>query len=284
MNLLNKKLLPTAFASILCLGTVACGKTDIPVTSDKPDGTFIKTFQVKDNGEVTEPNEASGETDNNETSEQPEKNSTDTTSASEDISSDANSEDTSEETEPEDPILGHYEGDIYENDFFGIGYELKDATWNYLSREEILQDTEGAKEWMDNDEIARALESGKVFTAMNATPLTGGASVRITIEKTNPLAYKKSVDAYLESVMEALPQYMDAWHAEDLTMELKPMNIFGKEENTLWLTCTVEGVPFQEAQAVLFHENYIITCGVAGTDGMEETAALLEGFYALPEK
>ena len=284
MNLLNKKLLPTAFASILCLGTVACGKADIPVTSDKPDGTFIKTFQVKDNGEVTEPNEASGETDNNETSEQPEKNSTDTTSASEDISSDANSEDTSEETEPEDPILGHYEGDIYENDFFGIGYELKDATWNFLSREEILQDTEGAKEWMNSDEIAAALESGTVFTAMNAMPLQGASSVRITVEKSNRNTTGSSVDAYFEDVMETLPQYMEAWHAEDLTMELKPMNIFGQEQSVLCISCTVEGMPLQEAQAVVFHENYIATCGVAGTDGMEKTISLLEGFYALPEK
>ena len=47
MNLLNKKILPAAFASILCLGTMACGKTETPVVSDTPGDAFIKTFEVK---------------------------------------------------------------------------------------------------------------------------------------------------------------------------------------------------------------------------------------------
>ncbi len=265
--MLNKKILPVAFASILCLGTMACGKNDAPVISDAQGVPFVKTFAVDENGEAVDPDESSAETKDTDVSDSPE-----------------NTEDNSEETKPENPLMGHYDGYIYENDFFGIGYELKDATWNYLSEEEILQDTEGAKEWMNSDEIAAALDNGRVFTAMNAMPLQGASSVRITVEKSNRNTTGISVDAYFKDAMETLPQYMEAWHAKDLTMELKPMNIFGQEQSVLCISCTVEGVPFQEAQAVVFHENYIATCGVAGTDGMEETLALLEGFYALPEE
>ena len=273
MNLLNKKILPIAFASILCLGTVACGKTDAPIVSNAPAEPFVKTFAIKDNGEVSESEETPVESRETLESDQTENNAQENAG-----------EDTEEETKEENPLLGHYDGDIYENEFFGIGYELKDATWNYLSEEEIMQDQEGAKEWMNSEDIAAALDSGKVFTAMNATPLDGRSSVRITVEKNSPYVRKTSEEAYLKQVMDTLPQYLEAWSAEDISMELHPMNVFGEEHNTLWISCTINGAPFQEAQAVIFCDNYIVTCGVAGSRGMEDTASLLEGFYALPEE
>ena len=281
MNLPNIKLLPVAFASILCLGTVGCGKADTPVVSDASGNTFVKTIEPKDNGEAAEPEETSEEGKDVDAST-PEESSTE--DASKDTPADDDNKAPEDEAKEENSLLGHSDGDIYENEYFGFGYELKDATWNYLSQEEILRDTEGAKEWMDNEEIANALDSGKVFTAMNATTLDGRSSVRVTVEKTNPISRRATVDSYLKNVMDTLPQYMDAWHAENLNMELKTMNVFGEEQSTLWISCTVEGMPFYEAQAVLFHKNYIVTCGAAGTKGMEETASLLEGFYVLPEE
>ena len=273
MNLLNKKILPVAFVSILCLGTAACGKADAPIVSDTPAEPFVKTFAIKENGEVADTEETTAEIDDPTESAQSENNAQDITG-----------EDATDETKEENPLLGRYDGDIYENDVFGIGYELKDATWNYLSEEEIMQDQEGAKEWMNSEDIAAALDSGKVFTAMNATPLDGRSSVRITVEKNSPYVRKTSEEAYLKQVMDTLPQYLEAWSAEDISMELQPMNVFGEEHNTLWISCTINGAPFQEAQAIVFCDNYIVTCGVAGSRGMEDTASLLEGFYALPEE
>ena len=116
------------------------------------------------------------------------------------------------------------------------------------------------------------------------TPLDGRSSVRITVEKNSPYVRKTSEEAYLKQVMDTLPQYLEVWSAEDIRIELHPMNVFGEEHNTLQISCTVNGVPFQEAQAVIFCDNYIVTCGVAGSRGMEDTASLLEGFYALPEE
>ena len=281
MNLLKKNLLPVAFASILCLGTVGCGKAEAPVASGASGNTFVKTIEPKDNGEAAEPEETSEE-DKDVDASAPEENSAE--NASKDTPTDADNKASEDEAKEENSLLGHSDGDIYENEYFGFGYELKDATWNYLSQEEILRDTEGAKEWMDNEEISNALDSGKIFTAMNATTLDGRSSVRVTVEKTPPLSRNTTADAYLEKVMDDLPQYMDAWHAENLTMEMKPMNVFGKEQNTLWISCTVEGIPIYETQAVLVQKNYIVTCGTAGTKDPEETAALLEGFYILPEE
>lgn len=275
MYLLNKHLLPVACASLLCLGIAACGKTDTPVSSDEPVEAFSKTFEGKATGEVAEPEEDNIEATSEDTSEDTAENTSEETSA------DAGSE---TEAKEEDSILGHYEGKVYENVYFGFGYELKDATWNYLSQEQILEDTEGAKEWMDNDTISRKLDNVSIFTAMNATTFDGKSSVRVTIEKLNRPTSRASVDAYLESVMKTLPPYLESWNAKDINLELKTMNVFGKEQCTLWLSCTIEGTPFQEVQTVLFHGNYIVTCGASGTKGIEEVASYLEGFYLLPEE
>ena len=183
-----------------------------------------------------------------------------------------------DKNEEKDLSLGHAEGNIYENEFIGIGFNLPNG-WTFYTDEQIKALNNITTDMMD-EEYAQAIENATILYDMYALD-TLGNSVNINIEKLNvasALAYteEEHVKATVGSVKDAL----SSMGLGEVTAKPTTVTIAGEKHHGIEVVCVGEQVTLYEKVICVKIGRYMANITIA-TVGSDTTSEIIEQFYAL---
>ena len=278
---MQRRLAIIGIGSAIALGLTGCGSSsDVSAERMAPQGAISsKAYVVKANGEIVYPEEqAEGVVDSKEANAE---------TGADDVKEESTLAESTEKDAAEEsdqrPLIGHCENGVYENAFFGIGCEVEDDDWVFMSEEELQQYDQASAEWMGFKDIRDALESGAVYTDMSASDPNGYDSLRVTIEKIKNTGLVYSENVHIESSAKTMPIYLKQMGATDIKTDTVTVNVFGEEKKALIVSLKMEDIQIYEAQICVIRDGFIVTCGAAGTTSEERVLELLKCFYALEQ-
>ena len=265
---------------VLCFGTAACGRRiEADPVPEAEGGISATAYIVKADGTRVYPDEEYRNTsifhnDEEEDSEEDPENISDSGNETE------KEQDRTENAGEDIDLLGHHNAKIYENTYFGVGCRLNDG-WEYLDDEQIEQLARDTAEWMDTEEIYRLLDSGSILHAMSANPKEGGASMSIDVERLDDKYNDYTLEEYYQEVQEPLKMSLEAGGIEVTEIKIVTMNVFGIDREAFHLTLSAGGMTIDEFVVYIIRDGYIATCTAGSTYGYDETAELLDCYYAV---
>lgn len=184
--------------------------------------------------------------------------------------------------ETEEFSIGATANNSYKNEYFGIGIDLNEE-WTFMSQEEINEANGMAKDLLDKEQYAEALDNGTVFTDMSATASDGILTLNATIEKLNALGTlavdeESYVDISLENTdFKAVFKQMGV---DMSVVEKGTITVAEKEHPCIVLEGEVQGIGFYEKVAAIKKGNYVIS--ITASSLVENVVdEIFEGFYAL---
>lgn len=175
--------------------------------------------------------------------------------------------------------MGKSTGNVYENEFLGLGCKL-DSDWVFLTDEEIAQ-LNGATIDMLDDEMAELMENANVIYDMQATAGDSLAMVSVNFENLG-LLYGKvlSEESYVDLSIPNIETAMKSAGATIISNEKATFEVGGKTRNGIKLHTTINGVDIYQSLICIKCGDYM--ANVAVTTYLEDTTAdLLAKFYAL---
>ena len=280
----STKLTTLGIVSVLSVGLCACGKSAAPpADTESADNAQPKIYTAKmisDSNATDTPVENTPPAEDSSMEESSESVSSDTT-----IDTD---NEISEETTVENPILGHYEGNIYENSFFGFGCDLNDTDWVYTPQDELLAYDDHLKNWLtetDPGKFEDAFPDDEVYTLLHANCQNDFGSMQISLQKMTQPAFISEKD-YLDTVIDTLPLYLDTIDCHDFEYKYITETIMGEEHPAILTSFSLGNNPqrFHQVEFVILKDGYAASCSIGTVDDPEKPVDLLDVFFAVPQE
>lgn len=176
--------------------------------------------------------------------------------------------------------FGVAEGNVYESQFLGLGFNLPTG-WNFYTEEQINELNGIAQDKLD-DEIATQLENADLIYDMMATD-TYGNSISVIIEKMSAISSVAiDVETYAETSANQLPDALKQIGYIDVTAAVGTAVINGEEHVAIEVTATATDRTLYE-KIVCMKTGQYITSITAATINTDATDSILANFYSLSQ-
>lgn len=174
---------------------------------------------------------------------------------------------------------GVTDGNTYTNEYFGFAATL-DENWTMLTEEQIAQVTGQTAEALDDDNLAKMYDDGKVVMEMYGVR-SDNSTVNITVENLGTInGAKYDESGYVDESLKQLPDQLSAGGFTDIKTEKTTVTFAGTEHDGITITASVQSTAVHEVLACVKVGNYVAVI-TAVTFGDSNPSEILDLFKAI---
>lgn len=174
---------------------------------------------------------------------------------------------------------GVTDGNTYTNEYFGFAATL-DENWTMLTEEQIAQVTGQTAEALDDDNLAKMYDDGKVVIEMYGVR-SDNSTVNITVENLGTInGAKYDESGYVDESLKQLPDQLSAGGFTDIKTEKTTVTFAGTEHDGIIITASVQSTAVHEVLACVKVGNYVAVI-TAVTFGDSNPSEILDLFKAI---
>ena len=167
----------------------------------------------------------------------------------------------------------------YTNEYFGFAATL-DENWTMLTEEQIAQVTGQTAEALDDDNLAKMYDDGKVVMEMYGVR-SDNSTVNITVENLGTInGAKYDESGYVDESLKKLPDQLSAGGFTDIKTEKTTVTFAGTEHDGITITASVQSTAVHEVLACVKVGNYVAVI-TAVTFGDSNPSEILDLFKAI---
>ena len=174
---------------------------------------------------------------------------------------------------------GVTDGNTYTNEYFGFAATL-DENWTMLTEEQIAQITGQTAEALDDENLAKMYDDGKVVMEMYGVR-SDNSTVNITVENLGTInGAKYDESGYVDESLKKLPDQLSAGGFTDIKTEKTTVTFAGTEHDGITITASVQSTAVHEVLACVKVSNYVAVI-TAVTFGDSNPSEILDLFKAI---
>lgn len=174
---------------------------------------------------------------------------------------------------------GVTDGNTYTNEYFGFAATL-DENWTMLTKDQITQITGQTAEALDDENLAKMYEDGKVVMEMYGVR-SDNSTVNITVENLGTInGAKYDESGYVDESLKQLPDQLSAGGFTDIKTEKTTVIFAGTEHDGITITANVQSTAVHEVLACVKVGNYVAVI-TAVTFGDSNPSEILDLFKAI---
>lgn len=174
---------------------------------------------------------------------------------------------------------GVTDGNTYTNEYFGFAATL-DENWTMLTEEQIAQITGQTAEALDDENLAKMYDDGKVVMEMYGVR-SDNSTVNITVENLGTInGAKYDESGYVDESLKKLPDQLSAGGFTDIKTEKTTVTFAGTEHDGITITASVQSTAVHEVLACVKVGNYVAVI-TAVTFGDSNPSEILDLFKAI---
>ncbi len=174
---------------------------------------------------------------------------------------------------------GVTDGNTYTNEYFGFAATL-DENWTMLTKDQITQVTGQTAEILDDDNLAKMYDDGKVVMEMYGVR-SDNSTVNITVENLGTInGAKYDESGYVDESLKQLPDQLSAGGFTDIKTEKTTVTFAGTEHDGITITANVQSTAVHEVLACVKVGNYVAVI-TAVTFGDSNPSEILDLFKAI---
>ena len=174
---------------------------------------------------------------------------------------------------------GVTDGNTYTNEYFGFAATL-DENWTMLTEEQIAQITGQTAEALDDENLAKMYDDGKVVMEMYGVR-SDNSTVNITVENLGTInGAKYDESGYVDESLKQLPDQLSAGGFTDIKTEKTTVTFAGTEHDGITITASVQSTAVHEVLACVKVGNYVAVI-TAVTFGDSNPSEILDLFKAI---
>ena len=174
---------------------------------------------------------------------------------------------------------GVTDGNTYTNEYFGFAATL-DENWTMLTKDQITQVTGQTAEILDDDNLAKMYDDGKVVMEMYGVR-SDNSTVNITVENLGTInGAKYDESGYVDESLKQLPDQLSAGGFTDIKTEKTTVTFAGTEHDGITITASVQSTAAHEVLACVKVGNYVAVI-TAVTFGDSNPSEILDLFKAI---
>lgn len=174
---------------------------------------------------------------------------------------------------------GVTDGNTYTNEYFGFAATL-DENWTMLTKDQITQITGQTAEALDDENLAKMYEDGKVVMEMYGVR-SDNSTVNITVENLGTInGAKYDESGYVDESLKQLPDQLSAGGFTDIKTEKTTVTFAGTEHDGITITANVQSTAVHEVLACVKVGNYVAVI-TAVTFGDSNPSEILDLFKAI---
>ena len=174
---------------------------------------------------------------------------------------------------------GVTDGNTYTNEYFGFAATL-DENWTMLTEEQIAQITGQTAEALDDENLAKMYDDGKVVMEMYGVR-SDNSTVNITVENLGTInGAKYDESGYVDESLKKLPDQLSAGGFTDIKTEKTTVTFAGTEHDGITITASVQSTAVHEVQTCVKVGNYVAVI-TAVTFGDSNPSEILDLFKAI---
>ena len=174
---------------------------------------------------------------------------------------------------------GVTDGNTYTNEYFGFAATL-DENWTMLTKDQITQVTGQTAEILDDDNLAKMYDDGKVVMEMYGVR-SDNSTVNITVENLGTInGAKYDESGYVDESLKKLPDQLSAGGFTDIKTEKTTVTFAGTEHDGITITASVQSTAVHEVLACVKVGNYVAVI-TAVTFGDSNPSEILDLFKAI---
>lgn len=174
---------------------------------------------------------------------------------------------------------GVTDGNTYTNEYFGFAATL-DENWTMLTKDQITQITGQTAEALNDENLAKMYEDGKVVMEMYGVR-SDNSTVNITVENLGTInGAKYDESGYVDESLKQLPDQLSAGGFTDIKTEKTTVTFAGTEHDGITITASVQSIAVHEVLACVKVGNYVAVI-TAVTFGDSNPSEILDLFKAI---
>lgn len=174
---------------------------------------------------------------------------------------------------------GVTDGNTYTNEYFGFAATL-DENWTMLTKDQITQITGQTAEILDDDNLAKMYDDGKVVMEMYGVR-SDNSTVNITVENLGTInGAKYDESGYVVESLKQLPDQLSAGGFTDIKTEKTTVTFVGTEHDGITISANVQSTAVHEVLACVKVGNYVAVI-TAVTFGDSNPSEILDLFKAI---
>lgn len=174
---------------------------------------------------------------------------------------------------------GVTDGNTYTNEYFGFAATL-DENWTMLTKDQITQITGQTAEALNDENLAKMYEDGKVVMEMYGVR-SDNSTVNITVENLGTInGAKYDESGYVDESLKQLPDQLSAGGFTDIKTEKTTVTFAGTEHDGITITASVQSTAVHEVLACVKVGNYVAVI-TAVTFGDSNPSEILDLFKAI---
>lgn len=174
---------------------------------------------------------------------------------------------------------GVTDGNTYTNEYFGFAATL-DENWTMLTEEQIAQVTGQTAEALNDENLAKMYDDGKVVMEMYGVR-SDNSTVNITVENLGTIkGAKYDESGYVDESLKQLPDQLSAGGFTDIKTEKTTVTFAGTEHDGITITASVQSTAVHEVLACVKVGNYVAVI-TAVTFGDSNPSEILDLFKAI---
>lgn len=174
---------------------------------------------------------------------------------------------------------GVTDGNTYTNEYFGFAATL-DENWTMLTEEQIAQVTGQTAEALNDENLAKMYDDGKVVMEMYGVR-SDNSTVNITVENLGTInGAKYDESGYVDESLKQLPDQLSAGGFTDIKTEKTTVTFAGTEHDGITITASVQSTAVHEVLACVKVGNYVAVI-TAVTFGDSNPGEILDLFKAI---
>lgn len=183
-----------------------------------------------------------------------------------------------EEGENPTGVFGTINGNVYENEYLGLGCDLDDDWYIYKESElaSLLGLTADALSDSNLSDLIEQSGTAFLFYAIKQD----GTSANITIENKNMYSAFLTDETYVELVIPTLENALPAAGFENMTLTAGKIEFLGEEKPCVYIEAEISGTPIYEILVPIIKGDYIATATVC-TLTANNCAEILSEFYLI---
>ena len=174
---------------------------------------------------------------------------------------------------------GVTDGNTYTNEYFGFAATL-DENWTMLTEEQIAQVTGQTAEALNDENLAKMYDDGKVVMEMYGVR-SDNSTVNITVENLGTInGAKYDESGYVDESLKQLPDQLSAGGFTDIKTEKTTVTFAGTGHDGITITASVQSTAVHEVLACVKVGNYVAVI-TAVTFGDSNPSEILDLFKAI---
>lgn len=174
---------------------------------------------------------------------------------------------------------GVTDGNTYTNEYFGFAATL-DENWTMLTKDQITQITGQTAEVLNDENLAKMYEDGKVVMEMYGVR-SDNSTVNITVENLGTInGAKYDESGYVDESLKQLPDQLSAGGFTDIKTEKTTVTFAGTEHDGITITANIQSTAVHEVLACVKVGNYVAVI-TAVTFGDSNPSEILDLFKAI---